>query len=89
MTNFTPRVANSTAAQPSQFLMRSPAATGGGIALYWESLPGRTYRVQYKNGLDDSQWADLTGDIPALGGTTSVTNAAQTGQRFYRIQLVR
>jgi hypothetical protein len=89
MTNFTPRVSNSTAAQPAPFMVRSPLSSSNAISFVWDSLPGRAYRVQYKNALDEAQWIDLTSDIAATGETLSVTNVSPTLQRFYRVQLVR
>jgi YVTN family beta-propeller protein len=58
-----------------------------GTTLGWSALPGLTFRVQYKDDLEDPAWLDLPGDIPATNtaafklDTTPATNAT----RFYRI----
>lgn len=63
------------------------AASSRGATLTWPALPGKTYRVQYKDHLTDAQWLPLAGNITILGGTAFFTNSAtMTGQRFYQIQ---
>ena len=56
----------------------------------WQSISGKTYRVQFKNSLDDSGWNDLPGDVTATGATASKTDTTSIGQsqRFYRVQVV-
>jgi hypothetical protein len=34
-------------------------------AVSWASVPGRAYRVQFMNTLDDPGWNDLPGDVNA------------------------
>src|SRR6185369_15158277 len=38
---------------------------GGNTTILWNSAPGRTYRVQFKNNVDDPQWSDLPGVVSA------------------------
>src|SRR5207244_9334622 len=38
---------------------------GGSARLLWSAVPGRTYRVQFKDSVSDPQWTDLSGDITA------------------------
>jgi Tol biopolymer transport system component len=63
---------------------------GGATTVIWNSVPGRVYRVQYKNSLNDPAWADLAGEVVAGDRTASKTDDTATGlnQRFYRILLV-
>jgi hypothetical protein len=89
MTNFTARTANSTAAQPEAFLVRAVDANTNRVILSWDSMPGRTYRVQFKDVLDAATWTQMGGDIAAPGSSTSITNVVPPAQRFYRILLVR
>lgn len=63
---------------------------GSRAAVSWESIPGRTYRVQYSTNLEASAWLDLPGDATASAATTSVLDpAVLAGQRFYRVLLVQ
>lgn len=60
------------------------SASNGVVNLSWSSVPGRTYRVQYKAALTDVSWTDVVGDVAATGISSSKTNAP-TGGRFYRV----
>jgi hypothetical protein len=57
--------------------------------IQWAAIPGKTYRVQYKDSLADPGWTNLGGTIVAPGETgfaqdLTVTTAAE---RFYRVVL--
>lgn len=56
----------------------------------WQSVSGKSYRVQFKNALTDVGWNDLPGNVTATGASTSKTDTTTTGQpeRFYRVQVV-
>jgi hypothetical protein len=59
------------------------------VTLSWETLPGKTYRLEYKERLDDSAWIPL-GD-PHRANATSLTVSDQLGirpQRFYRLSIL-
>jgi hypothetical protein len=58
---------------------------GDVFRLTWSATAGRTYRVQFKNNLDDAEWLDLSGDVTASGSTAARTDAISGGRRFYRI----
>ena len=60
----------------------------GFATVVWASIPGATYRVQYKNNLDDPEWTDLPGNIIATATTAMQTDATVPGiaQRFYRVE---
>ena len=62
-----------------------------GVNISWETIPGRMYRVQFKNSLDDSQWQDL--DDPFLAEGTVVTKIDDgidaEDERYYQILLDR
>jgi len=52
----------------------------------WNSLSGRTYRLQYTTGMANPDWQDASSDIPGNGGVLSATNAVgASSQRFYRV----
>jgi hypothetical protein len=64
--------------------------SGSTATLTWLSVPGRTYRVQFKPDLALPSWTDLTPDVTATGTTsTKVDNTlAGASRRYYRIVLL-
>jgi hypothetical protein len=88
MTNFTPRAANSLAGVTS-FPITSVMVTNGTVRFTWEAIPGRTYRVEFKNDLGDLECAPLGVEVSPAGTTASATNAISAGQRFYRVELLQ
>ncbi len=67
----------------------------GGLRLRWPAVPGRRYRVMYKNDLTESQWrVDLPGaekTAPITGGHAElefIDDSQNLNQRFYRIELM-
>ncbi len=59
------------------------------VTLAWTAQPGETYRVQYKDELNEVRWLDLPDDVDATGTTAMKRDLLSGTQRFYRIQLVR
>ena len=56
------------------------------VTLNWTSQVGKTYRVEYKDDLAQTNWNAL-GDFNATGSIISATNTVSgTPQRYYRIQ---
>jgi poly(3-hydroxybutyrate) depolymerase len=55
------------------------------ISFTWRAESGETYRVQYKNDLNDPDWIDLP-TLPTIDGSTaSIVDIPNTAaQRFYR-----
>jgi hypothetical protein len=55
--------------------------------LVWESFPGKTYRVQFKDDVAADSWTNVgEAGVVAADFTTSLTNnAGTTGQRFYQV----
>jgi regulation of enolase protein 1 (concanavalin A-like superfamily) len=61
--------------------------TPEGLASFsWGSVAGKTYRVEFKDHLNDPLWQTLV-EIPAISNTTTYTaqSPLTTGQRFYRV----
>ncbi len=65
-----------------------PLVTGANPTLLWEGQPGKSYRVQFKNRLEDLAWTDAP-DAPVEQGAgqlrfedKSLNGAAQ---RYYRV----
>ena len=68
-------------AKPS---FQSVVQNGSNVTFGWNSISGKTYKIQYKQNLSDAVWTDLV-DV-AANGATSTYSATNTGnQRFYRI----
>jgi hypothetical protein len=56
----------------------------GAVKISWSSVPGVTYRVQYKSETSDT-WHNLPGDVTALCSTTSKTDTAKAPRRLYQV----
>ena len=64
-------------------------ATGGAPSFEWPAVPGVTYRVEFKDNLNEPAWRRLADIVPATT-TGSFTDAELRGaeRRFYRLVLV-
>ncbi|MBM3847504.1 MAG: hypothetical protein FJ405_14630 [Verrucomicrobia bacterium] len=62
----------------------------GTVTLEWTSIPARSYRVQFKDRLEDPQWIDLPGDVLATEAVSRKTDAIPPGksERYYRVSLL-
>ena len=54
------------------------------VVLNWLAVPGKSYRVQFKNSLNEPAWADAPGAM-AIGTQGSFTVQADEAARFYRV----
>ena len=71
-------------------LLASVSQSGETVFISVPSIPGRTYRLEYKNALDDPSWEPLGTDALANGPTlTFADGTAANGQRFYRVVLAQ
>ena len=59
--------------------------TDGMFTLTWNALGGKTYRVQYNETLNETNWTDLLPDVTATGSTASKSDPVVPNQRFYRV----
>ena len=57
--------------------------------LTFQTSPGHTYRVEYKNNLDDPIWLPLGDDCFATGSAQTINDAPGGPQRFYRVQMLQ
>jgi len=64
--------------------------TGNGVTIHWTGIVGRTYRVQFKQTLDDPDWIDLDGDVTAETDESLKMDATAgaSQQRYYRVLLI-
>ena len=61
-----------------------------GVHVTWESVPGKLYRVQFKEATEDPYWNDVPGDVAASGALADQCDFTPMlgRQRFYRILLL-
>jgi len=79
----TPRAANTLSAPLPIVEISFNAPT---VTLIWNTLPGRTYRVEYKDDLSAPQWSVLGDSIEAMGTSASASEiVSPIRHRFYRI----
>jgi Tol biopolymer transport system component len=66
------------------------SSTTGQTQLFWSAIPGKTYRVEFKASLNDSQWTSFPDLVTASGTTASATdaNSGFGAARFYRVVVV-
>ena len=71
-------------------VMTLTSVNGGGTAILWSAVAGRTYRAQFKDNVEEVGWTDVPGDVVAVTSTGSKVDAipAGAGRRFYRVLLV-
>jgi uncharacterized repeat protein (TIGR01451 family) len=66
-----------------------PVIEEAGVRLTWTAVPGRSYRVQYKDDLGTPAWTLLGADLLAVESTLSALDPAPAPQqRFYQILLL-
>ena len=77
------------------FVMLPPklsAMTGpvnGQVSITWETAAGKSYRVQFKNDLGESEWQPLGDPRVAAGTSLTITDSlGASPQRFYRIVIL-
>ena len=62
---------------------------GGNLHLVWQSVPGKTYRVQYTEDLPTGLWNNLGSDLVGDGTLLGIIDPIGASlQRFYRITLL-
>ena len=76
--------------QPIVTIVSAIRGPAGELTLGWTSLPGRAYRVLFKEQLSDPAWRAIEGDVVAnsMMCTKTVAVPAGDGQRFLRVQLL-
>ena len=75
-------------AQPD-LIITSLKLTNATAVITWDSVPGKTYRLQYKTTVNSTSWFDVSPDVTATGLSTSGTNTLDNNsQRFYRVMLL-
>ncbi|HEX3627193.1 MAG TPA: hypothetical protein VH280_17440, partial [Verrucomicrobiae bacterium] len=69
-------------------VLNIPCPSGTNMNLTWHAISNRTYRVQYTEDLQATNWNDLPGDVCATNDLASKTdvNGGMAEQRYYRVQ---
>lgn len=90
MSNWTPGASNSLDEPASPELGGFAWQAGGALSFEVGTVPGRSYRVEFKEDLNASVWLPLTADRVATGTTLTVTDPTSgPAQRFYRVILLQ
>ena len=67
-------------------MIRTASISNNVVTLDWLAISNRTYRVQFKTSLTESNWTNLAGDVTATGASASKTDSAATNDtRYYRM----
>jgi len=82
-------VAGTSPSDSNEYFRISGVASvaGPGVAVYWDSVTGRTYTV-YRNADLAADWSNIH-ETAGSGLTKSYTNPAAPGPRFYRLGVRR
>ena len=65
----------------------SPAIVGTNFAFSFQSLPGKTYGVEYKDDLQDANWLTLQSIAGDGSLKTVITPVTSIPRRFYRLSV--
>jgi hypothetical protein len=65
--------------------IRSATLNGPNFLVSFSTATGKNYTVQYKPGLTNAAWQNLS-TIAGNGGIKTVTNTGTASQRFYRLR---
>jgi hypothetical protein len=77
-----------SAPKPGPF-MASIVISNGTPIVTWDAVPGRTYKLQYKDNLSDTEWIDVLPDVTATGAKAAAgTGETDALHRYYRVMLV-
>jgi hypothetical protein len=70
-------------------VIESIVPTNGDVRLDWSAIVGRSYRLQFKSDLIETNWNNLSGDVTATDSTATKTDTSVSGtQRYYRVNLL-
>jgi len=72
-----------------EFSIESVSVTNGVVVITWSAVPGRSYKLQYKDTLEGTNWNDVPPNLVATGSKASLTDTVGVAaQRFYRVALL-
>jgi hypothetical protein len=71
---------------PPPHITRISTSPGGTLAIAFEAVVGRTYRLEYKHLLSEPAWTPIGADVVAASATLTIyDNPGTIPQRFYRL----
>jgi subtilisin family serine protease len=76
----------------SLFKITGISATDVDVTISFDTVSGKTYRVEYKDSLEDATWLALGSDVPGTGSGVQVTDPGAVtahARRFYRVRLLQ
>jgi hypothetical protein len=59
------------------------------VSITWSTVRGHTYRLQFNDPANMTDWTAIEPDLLATGTSLSATNDATAAQRIYRVQVVQ
>jgi len=63
--------------------------TNNSAVVSWQSIPGQSYLLQYKDDLVNGTWTTILPSVLATGASASATNGAiGPNQEYYRVMVV-
>ena len=69
-------------------IMTLTVSGAGATKVIWSAAPGRSYQVEFKDNLSDSNWNCFPDFITASSTTASfLDNSSSADHRFYRVRL--
>jgi len=72
----------------SRPIIESITVSNDVVTVAWSAIAGQTYRLQYADNMEETNWSDVTPDVTAQGPTVTQTDAiSPVGRRFYRVAL--
>jgi hypothetical protein len=68
-------------------LFKLTSLNGGSTTILWTAVPGRRYRVQYKDNVSTPAWMEFPGTVTATTTTGLFTDGSTSvfAQRIYRV----
>jgi trimeric autotransporter adhesin len=77
-----------TIVAPAPVILSLTGASTANVLLTWSAVSNANYRVQFKSDLKTTNWADLDGDVTAIGSTASKIDIKTTTNRVYRVKVL-
>lgn len=77
-------------AAPGGWRISSISFQGSSVVVRFPAMSGKTYRLEYKESLNDAEWTVLSEVTPQCSGTVPVTDRLTAGRpsRFYQVRLL-
>jgi hypothetical protein len=66
-------------------VMRLIRSGPGATLIFWQSVPNRSYAVEYRNQFSFGSWTRLSPSVRASSSIASIRDTDGVPQRFYRV----